>query len=105
MLDKILVAISMIAVVAFLSVVLGFVAEPDLIVVTSLIVALALHDFWISVFSPKAVPQRVENLPLEALPSGVSGKPLPAKTASKKKTTRRKAAPKKKTASRSRKKS
>lgn len=81
MLDKFLVAISMVALIAFLGVVLGFVAEPDLIVVTSLILALALHDFWISVFSPKAAAQKTENLPLEALPTGVSGKPATRKGA------------------------
>lgn len=98
--DKILVGVSMVGLVVFLSVVLGFVAEPDLIVVTSLIVALALHDFWISVFSSKAAAPKTENLPLESLPTGVSGKPLPPKKATKKKSTRRKTAPKRKTASR-----
>lgn len=106
MLDKILVAFSMAAVIAFLSVVLGFVAEPDLIVATSLIVALALHDFWISVFRPReSASSAKSDIPLEALPTGVSGKPIPPKTSAKKKSTRRKTAPKKKTASRSRKKS
>lgn len=99
MLDKILVAISMVALIAFLGVVVGFVAEPELIVVTSLMVALALHDFWISVFRPRAhaeAPPPV--VPLEALPTGVSGKPArrkkPAanKKAAAKKTSRRKSA-------------
>lgn len=102
MLDKILVLISLLGLVAFLGVVLGFVAEPDLVIVTSLMVALAMHDFWISVFKPR----ETEDLPLEALPTGVSGKPLPPKDTPKKKATRRKASSttKRKTASRSRKK-
>jgi len=88
MLDKFLVAISLVSLIAFLGVVLGFVAEPDLIVVTSLIVALAMHDFWISVFSPKAAAKKTENMPLEALPTGVSGKPATRKKApAKRKTT------------------
>ena len=36
--------------IAFLGVVIGFVAEPDLVIVTTLMVALASHDFWISIF-------------------------------------------------------
>lgn len=77
MLDKILVLISMAALVVFLGVVIGFVAEPDLVIVTCLIVALAMHDFWISVFKPGADTSKIEDMPLEALPTGVSGKPLP----------------------------
>ncbi|MEM8743258.1 MAG: hypothetical protein AAGF14_01340 [Pseudomonadota bacterium] len=97
MLDKILVLISMAALVAFLGVVLGFVAEPDLIIVTCLIVALAMHDFWISVFKPGADTSKVEDLPLEALPTGVSGKPLPGqKEPEKPKQSRKKPARKKK---------
>ena len=80
MLDKILVLVAMVALVAFLGVVIGFVAEPDLIIVTTLIVALAMHDFWISVFKPGADTSKTEDMPLEALPTGVSGKPLPGKT-------------------------
>ncbi len=90
MLDKILVLISMIALVAFVGVVIGFVAEPDLIIVTTLIVALAMNDFWISVFKPGADTSKIEDLPLEALPTGVSGKPLPAKKKPKTSSTRRK---------------
>ncbi len=82
MLDKILVLVAMAGLVAFLGVVIGFVAEPDLIVVTTLIVALAMHDFWLSVFKPGADTSKTEDMPLEALPTGVSGKPLPGKTES-----------------------
>lgn len=78
MIDKILVSIAMIALIAFCAVVIGFVAEPDLIIVTVLMLALASHDFWISVFKPhEPIPE--EDLPLETLPAGVSGKPMPAK--------------------------
>jgi len=98
MLDKILVAIALIALTAFISVVIGFVAEPDLIVVTALIMALAMHDFWISVFRPRTVSEPPPpTVPLEALPTGVSGKPATRKKApAKKKATRRKASPKRK---------
>ncbi len=95
MLDKVLVLVAMVALVAFLGVVIGFVAEPDLIVVTTLIIALAMHDFWISVFKKGADTSKTEEMPLEALPTGVSGKPLPARTESdqssedQKKTTRK----------------
>ena len=96
MLDKILVFISMLALIAFLGVVVGFVREPDLIVVTLLMVALASHDFWISVFNPKNGPKPASVIPLESLPTGVSGKPVsrkksPAKKKSgRTKTSRRK---------------
>ncbi len=96
MLDKFIVLVSLIALITFLGVVIGFVAEPDLIIVTCLIIALATNDFWISVFKPGADTSKIEDLPLEALPTGVSGKPLPGeKTAEKtagrsKETTRRK---------------
>lgn len=90
MLDKFLVLISLVALIAFLGVVIGFVAEPDLIIVTCLIIALATHDFWISVFKPGADTSKVENLPLEALPTGVSGKPLPGEKPAKKTAAQRK---------------
>lgn len=97
MLDKILVAIGLAALVAFLGVVVGYVAEPELIVVTSLMVALAMHDFWISVFSPRAHSEPPPpTAPLEARPTGVSGKPAIRKTPAKKKTTRRKTTSKRK---------
>ena len=89
MLDKVLVFIALTALIVFLGVVLGFVAEPDLIIVTSLMVALATHDFWISVFKPKSKKKpAMSTIPLEALPTGVSGKPA----------TRKKKAPAKKKA-------
>lgn len=113
MLDKILVFISLIALIVFCGVVVTFVAEPDLIITVSLILALASHDFWISVFK-KAQPSRLDTSgTLESLPTGVSGKPIKpavakaapkpkrkpaAKTAAKRKAPARKAAPKRKTA-------
>jgi hypothetical protein len=93
MLDKILVFIAMAALITFLGVVIAFVAEPDLVIVTTLIIALASHDFWISVFKRKndAKPA-MSNIPLESLPTGVSGKPASGKkpSAKKKKTVKRK---------------
>jgi hypothetical protein len=78
MLDKFLVLVALIALLAFCGVVIVFVAEPDLVIVMILMLALATHDFWISVFKPiEQAPD--EDLPLEALPTGVSGKPMPAK--------------------------
>lgn len=96
MTDKILVFISLAALVAFLGVVIGFVAEPDLIIVTFLIVALAGHDFWISVFNPKNGTKRNSSTPLEALPAGVSGKPASGKKPAAKKTGRKKTPKRKK---------
>ena len=90
MLDKVLVFFSLIALIAFLGVVIGFVAEPDLVIVTSLMIALATHDFWISVFKRKNGATTTSAVPLESLPTGVSGKPA----------TRKKKAPAKKKASR-----
>jgi hypothetical protein len=99
MLDKILVLFSMIALIVFLGVVIGFVAEPDLVIVTTLMVALAGHDFWISVFKRQnGAKPATSDVPLEALPTGVSGKPATRKKKSpaKKKTSRAKTASKRK---------
>lgn len=78
MLEKILVFISMISLIAFCGVVVGFVAEPDLIIVTSLMLALASHDFWISVFKRQNGPKLDTSGKLEKAPTGVSGKPATA---------------------------
>ncbi len=99
MLDKILVFFSLVALIAFLGVVLGFVAEPDLIIVTTLIIALATHDFWISVFSRKdGAASKSSPIPLESLPTGVSGKPATRKkkAPAKRKTSRAKTSNRKK---------
>jgi len=98
MLDKILVLFSMIALIVFLGVVIGFVAEPDLVIVTTLMVALAGHDFWISVFKRQnGAKPAISDTPLEALPTGVSGKPATRKKSpAKKKTSRAKTASKRK---------
>jgi len=97
MLDKILVFISLVALTAFLGVVVGFVAEPDLVIVTALMIALASHDFWISVFKSKNGPTPQAVIPLESLPTGVSGKPAARKKSPAKKTSRRKGSAKRKT--------
>lgn len=98
MLDKILVLFSMISLIVFLGVVIGFVAEPDLVIVTTLMVALAGHDFWISVFKRQnGAKPAISDIPLEALPTGVSGKPATRKKSpAKKKTSRAKTASKRK---------
>lgn len=88
--DRILVLIALIALIAFLGVVIGFVAEPDLIIITGLMVALASHDFWISVFKPRNNQKQAADIPLEALPTGVSGKPASGRTSPAKKKTGRK---------------
>ena len=98
MLSIILVFIAMVALIAFLGVVIGFVAEPDLVIVTMLMVALASHDFWISVFKrDNGAKPSMSDVPLESLPTGVSGKPASAKKSpAKKKTAKRKTAAKRK---------
>ena len=53
MIDKILVIVSMLAVIAFCGTVVYFVAEPDLMVVTVLVLLMAGHDFWSDVFRKK----------------------------------------------------
>lgn len=80
MLDKILVLISMIGLFAFCGVVVAFVAEPDLVVVTLLMLALASHDFWITVFKNNGGPKLDTSGSLEASPTGVSGKPATRKS-------------------------
>lgn len=86
MVDKILVVISMVALIVFCGVVVGFVAEPDLVIVTALILALASHDFWINVFKKKEPSKLDTNSTLEATPSAVSGKPLTSAAVPEKKT-------------------
>jgi len=88
----------MASLIVFLGVVIGFVAEPDLVIVTTLMVALAGHDFWISVFKRQnGAKPAISDTPLEALPTGVSGKPATRKKSpAKKKTSRAKTASKRK---------
>ena len=91
MLERILVSISMIALIVFCGVVVGFVAEPDLVIVTVLMLALAAHDFWISVFKREPGIRLDTRGTLEATPTGVSGKPIAEeKPAAKKPASKRK---------------
>ena len=53
MTDKILVVVSLLAVIAFCGTVVYFVAEPDLLVVTVLVLLMAGYDFWSDVFRKK----------------------------------------------------
>lgn len=45
-LDKIIVILALAGLIAFNSVVLWFVSEPDLIIVVSSVLALTCYDFW-----------------------------------------------------------
>ena len=77
MLDKVLVLIAMAGLAAFCGTVVYFVAVPDLTVTIVLILFVAFHDFWISVFraQPAAGGPHLET-DIEELPSAVSGHPL-----------------------------
>jgi len=48
--DKIIAFIALLGVVVFNSVILIWVAEPDLIILVSIALMLAAYDFWRSVF-------------------------------------------------------
>jgi hypothetical protein len=77
MLDKVLVLIAILGLTAFCGIVVYSVAVPDLTVTIVLILFIAYHDFWISVFRPKAgAEEPVMQAGLEARPTAVSGKPL-----------------------------
>lgn len=74
MLDKILVFLSMVGLVAFCGVVVTFVAEPDLAITVLLILFIASHDFWISVFHRQDEEPALEDTAFESRPHGVSGR-------------------------------
>jgi len=77
MLDKVLVLIAMLGLAAFCGVVVYSVAVPDLTVTILLILFIAFHDFWISVFRPQPAGQEPQlESGIEELPSAVSGHPL-----------------------------
>lgn len=76
MVDKLLVLLSMIALAVFCGVMLVWVAEPDLIVVTAFVLALAFHDFWISVFRKEKPSAPDTGAELEERYTAVSGKPI-----------------------------
>lgn len=48
--DKILALVALLGLIIFNSVILIWVAEPDLIILVSIGLALAAYDFWRSVF-------------------------------------------------------
>lgn len=73
--DKLLVAVAMIALLLFCDLVIVYVAEPDLIIITTLVLGMAVHDFWISVFR-KPQPTAASVTSLEDRPVGASGKTL-----------------------------
>lgn len=76
MIDRILVALSLLALFLFCGVVLYFVAVPDLVIITVLVLALATQDFWISVFRKSEPVAMVPHEELEERFTAVSGKPL-----------------------------
>lgn len=103
MIDKILVTLSLLALYLFCGVVLYFVAVPDLVIITVLMLALATNDFWISVFRRRQPVGMVPHDELEERFTAVSGKPLDTakeleedveRSAAPKKTPRRKPAAK-----------
>lgn len=49
--DKILAFVGLIGLIAFNSVILIWVAEPDLIILVSIALLLAAYDFWRTVFT------------------------------------------------------
>ena len=60
MLDKVFAAVSMLGVLAFMAVVIIGVWEPDLWIVTILILGIAIHFFWQEI---KAGGSHLENEP------------------------------------------
>ena len=53
MTDKIMALIALFFFVSFLSIIASYVPEPDLIIVISLGVAMAVFDFWLALFKGK----------------------------------------------------
>ena len=74
-LDKIIVFVALVALVAFCGIVVVYVKIPDLTVTISLILFIVAYDFWVSVFRPPATEPKMES-GLEERPTAVSGKPL-----------------------------
>jgi hypothetical protein len=75
MLDRIIIAIALLALIGFTGIMVGYVREPDLTVVIVMMVAFALHDFWISALRPGVQPPGTRT-DIEERPNPVSGKPL-----------------------------
>jgi hypothetical protein len=73
--DKILVVLSMLLLASFCGMVVVYVGLPDLALVMIGVLALAAHDFWITVFRPRHPGPPMED-DLEARPGGVSGKTI-----------------------------
>lgn len=74
--DKILVVLSMLLLAAFCGMVVVYVGLPDLALVMIGVLALAAHDFWITVFRPRHTGRPPMEDDLEARPGGVSGKTI-----------------------------
>ena len=73
--DRILVLITLAALLGFTGIIVTYVREPDLTVTIVMIMAFAFHDFWISVLRPGA-KQPGTRTDIEERPQPVSGKPL-----------------------------
>ena len=58
MLDKILAAISLLALISFLAIVVVYVREPDLTVVVVVVMAMAVYDFWLETSKGKNSNQK-----------------------------------------------
>lgn len=75
MLDRIIIAIALLALAGFTGIIVVYVREPDLTVTIVLMVAFAFHDFWISALRPGATSGGTRT-DIEERPSPISGKPL-----------------------------
>lgn len=53
MIDKVLAAVSLAGLIAFMGIIVWFVPEPDLTIVTILVLAMAFRDFYYAVFRGK----------------------------------------------------
>jgi hypothetical protein len=53
MLDKVLALVSIIGLIAFVSVVVWFVPEADLTIITTVVMIMALYDFYLLTFRKK----------------------------------------------------
>lgn len=51
--DKTLALIALACLVAFMGVMLSFVVEPDLIIVTVIVLVMAMYDFWRQLYREK----------------------------------------------------
>ena len=48
--DRIIATVAIAVLIAFMGVMIWFVARPNLIVITAIVLAMAIYDFWIQLF-------------------------------------------------------